>query len=247
MLRARRRTYVIVAATALCAVLAIPWALFSTARHVPAFYRQALASNADERRRASDDLLRRASDLTNIARRERHWSGRFTDDQVNGWLAVDMVENHPELLPNEFSEPRVTIENDGLRIGCRYKAGGISTILSLHASAYLVEPNLLAIRLHGARAGALPLPLGRILEQISTAANDMDLRLTWRQVDGDPVALVELSSLGDDDTALVVESLELGEGSFYVAGRSEPRTAEQTARREAVQPLQQSAGPNRQR
>ena len=231
MSRARRITYALIAAAAaIGAAIVAPLALVATARHVPSFYGRALTASIEERRRASDDLLRRASDLTNAARREQHWTGQFTDDQVNGWLSVDMVENHPGLLPREFADPRVVIEDGGFRIGCRYKFRGISTILSLHASAYLVEPNRLAIRLHGARAGALPLPLGGILDQLSSGANHMDLRLSWRQVDGDPVAIVDLSSLGSDDTALVVDSLEVGEGSFRVVGRSDPRIAERTPR-----------------
>lgn len=234
MVRAGRKRTVLIGVLALAIGIVMPATLYMAARHVPAFYSRALAPSDAELRRASDELLRRASELTNSARREGRWSVAFTDRQINGWLAVDMTENHPDLLPERITEPRVTIDGGQVLIACRYHSGRISTIFSMEADVYLTEPNVLALRIRRARAGALPLPLGRILERVAAVANDLDLRLSWRQVGGDPVALVELSGLRDDDDGLLIlESLELRDGSLLVAGRSEDRAGEQTTSSDA--------------
>ena len=247
-MRPGRKRFVLLGVSIVGVVIAVPSAMYLAARHVPHFYSRALAQSDVEKRRASDDLLRRTSELTNIARREGRWSAAFTDSQINGWLAVDMMENHPGLLPKQITEPRVAIDRDRLRIGWRYQTGRLSTIFTVCADVYLVEPNVLALRIRSARAGALPLPLARILERVAAVVSELDLRLSWRQIGGDPVALVELSRLRDDDAMLILEVLELREGSLMVAGRSEDRAAEQTARSDAPPtPTHDSASENLQR
>ena len=86
----------------------------------------------------------------------------------------------------------------------------------------MAEPDVLALRIRHARAGALPLPLGEVLDRISREARRRQFRLQWKQKQGDPVALVPLElRSGKDDRVLRVEAVELRQDEVYVSGTTQ--------------------------
>jgi hypothetical protein len=200
--------------------------VYRSAQHVPEFYRQALAVEPQRQEESSKELLQQATTLVNEVRKEGAWQALFTEEQINGWLAVDLVRNHPKALTKEIHDPRVSITPAGLNIGCRWESEKLHTIFSMRVELTLAEPNVIAMRIHGARAGALPLPLSKILEGVSRAARKMDVHLEWLQVDGDPVAMITIPPIGDlkEQRVVVVETLELRQGSVYLAGKTVPRS-----------------------
>jgi hypothetical protein len=67
----------------------------------------------------------------------------------------------------------------------------------------------------------LPLPLTQVLDGVAEAARRLKLHLAWRQVDGDPVALITIPPTRDrEDTEYQLEALELREGEIYLSGRT---------------------------
>ena len=200
------------------------FALFQATRQVPDFYHQALQADTAAQRVASDEMLQKAAALASDLKKEGTWRALFTAEEINGWLAVDLTDNYPGALPESLSDLRVTIGSDQLTLACRLDRDGWQCVVSLLVEVYLAEPNVLALRIRKARAGAIPLPLDDVLEQISRAARRMDLELEWRQADGDPVALLSIRSPKDADGRLVrIESLELAENEIYLAGSTGPR------------------------
>ncbi len=212
---------------ALAAVLAI--LLFGAqyaARQAPAFYRESLAADRAVLEQASDAFLQQASVLTSDLNRGGEWHAVFTVGQINGWLAVDLVENHPGLVPAGVTEPRVAILDDRLTLAYRAAGGMIEGVVSVEVEVALPEPDQLALRLKRVRAGTLPLPMGVVIDAVEEAARQMDLRVTWRQANGDPVALIALAPiLADGGKRIRVEEVYLGEGEVYVAGTTESATA----------------------
>jgi hypothetical protein len=193
--------------------------------HVPSFYRRALRVDQTVQERSSNEFLQQAASLVSEAPKTGSWHALFTQDQINGWLAVDLVKNHGRLLPAGVSDPRIQITPAGVTLACQYSSGKIQTVFSLQLEPYLSEPNVIALRIERARAGAVPLPLDSILEGFTTAAKRADLQLAWKQTDGDPVALVTLPSLiSDDELLLRLETLELREGELHLAGQTESYT-----------------------
>ena len=186
----------------------------------PAFYREALEIDTAVAEKQSDLMLQRATALLSAVKKENHWEALFTAQQINGWLAVDMVKNHPQTLSPDFSDPRVTIEGGRIIIACRSCQAGVSSVLSLTIEPYVPQPNMLLMRIVKARAGLLPLPLGGVLDQLSQVAHDMHLHLEWRHVKGDPVAMLSFPP-ADDDRPVRIEKLRLGNGEIYVAGSTE--------------------------
>lgn len=192
------------------------WAIHT----VPAEYEQVRHRPVAEHKASGAELERHASNLSNKARQQGQWQGVFTQDQINGWLAVDLPEKFPDEIPEQFSEPRITLSPDRARVYCRYNDGTADTILSLDVSIYLTgEPNEIAIRLRGACAGTLPIPVGEVVERITEEARSTQLRLRWSQAEGDPVALVSIppEELADGKIVLL-DKLEIRDKEIFLSG-----------------------------
>lgn len=209
---------------ALLLVLGFGLAVYRASQQVPDFYREALSADTTRQAAASKQMLQQATSLASEVQKTGSWEVEFTEEQINGWLAVDLVKNHADVLPSEVSDPRVAIGPEGARLGWRWRTEELTTVFSLDVEPYLAEPNVLALTIRGAHAGAVPLPLTRILDEVSTAAEDLNLQIRWLQEDGHPTALVTIPAPeSDDKQAVVIETLELREGSIYLSGKTVPR------------------------
>ena len=199
--------------------------LYIAARHVPRFYREAMEIPREKLEKGSDQMLRQAAALESAANKEGHWEALITAEEINGWLAVDLEKNHPNTLPPTISDPRVTIDENEITVACCFEQDGTRSILSLTIAPSVPEPNVIALRIVGARAGLLPVPLGQVLDRISEAAREMQLHLEWRRDGDDPVALLSLPDSEDGGRIMLIETIRLGDGEIYIAGttkRKEP-------------------------
>lgn len=195
--------------------------VYWASQRVPEFYAQAVQLDPEQAQVANDELLAGATALASNARKEGDWSAVFTAEQINGWLAVDLPQNYPDMLPLEVIEPRVEITPKLATIGCRYKDGAVTTVISVAVELYLAEPNVVALRIHGIHAGAVPIPLSQVLDGINEAAEQMKVQLRWTKAKGDPVALVTIPPAeGSDDTRYRLEALEMRAGELYVSGHT---------------------------
>lgn len=205
------------AAAGAAALLAV--ALSAALRHEPASYAAACRIDPREAAEQCDRVLEQAARLASSERMNRAWSLDLSERQINAWLAVDLPRNHAYLLAPQLSEPRVALDGAGrLRVAARYRRWGVATVLQLTLELELLESNVLSVRFVRARAGALPLPLAEALRVLADLARALDLRLTWREADGAPVALVRLPAPGPGQTALSIESLALEGHALHARG-----------------------------
>jgi hypothetical protein len=205
--------------------------IYSASRHEPQFYQQALRIEPELQREAGDELEQSMLELHNSARDEGRWEAVFTESQVNGWLAADLPEKFPQMLPAGTDQPRVSIDQDQIKIACRYQRGKVNTVISFNLSVNLTtEPNTLAVRVSKVRAGALPVPLKRFLAPITKAGANSDIALRWGQADGDPVALVTVPHKHADYShrEIYLESIEIRDGEVALAGRTQKAGDAQT-------------------
>jgi len=220
-----RKWLLIAASLALALLLAVgvgAYILYRVSQQVPEFYREALQAAPKAREEASHEMVQQVTALASDTQKDGQWEAVFTAEQINGWLAVDMVRNHPDLLPSSVKDPRVTIEPDEIRIACQVDRGNWTGVVSVAVDVYLAEANVVAVRIREARAGSLPLPLQGILDQISQEAAQTDLQIRWRQAEGDPVLEVTVPPPRDkNDKRVRIERLQLGEGKVYVSGSTE--------------------------
>ncbi|HEV3136314.1 MAG TPA: hypothetical protein VGZ26_00395 [Pirellulales bacterium] len=209
----------IVAAAVLIVAGVSLFSVYEASRQVPEFYRHAIASDPAGQQKARDEFVASATALASDLHHGGRWQSLFTADQINAWLALELAKNYPELMPGDLRDPRIVIRDNEATIACRHKNGEVASVLSLTVDAYLQEPNVLALRIRRARAGALPVPLGQVLDGISHAARQLNLRLEWRKLHGDPVALITFSrphSTGSE--ALGLQAIELRQGELFLAG-----------------------------
>jgi len=200
------------------------YVLYRLTQHVPQFYEQALQSDPAEQAVAGEEAEKQALALVSDVQETQRWHALFTDKQINGWLAVDLVEKFPDLLPEGVTDPRVAIDPGGIRVGSRYESRRFSSVLNVTTEIYLTDqPNVVACRIDTARAGVLPLPLKRVIDEATEMARKKGLPLKWVEQDGDPVALLTLPDRHDEiEGVLRLETIELREGEIYFAGRTEP-------------------------
>jgi hypothetical protein len=186
-------------------------------RYEPAFYQEALNLDRDTLEKGSDRMIHQATALANAVRKPGHWKFLFTAEQINGWMAVDMAKNHPRALPSNLHDPRVAIDAQQITIACRLEQPGVNSVLSLTIEPYVPEPNTIALRIVKARAGLLPMPLSKICDGLSNAANGSTVQLQWKLADGDPVAMLSFPQT-DGSRSVEIESLQLANGEILITG-----------------------------
>jgi hypothetical protein len=220
-----RRLLIGAAAMAVCLALLLI-SVYVAVRRAPAFYRQALAAPPDEQRTSGENFERSALALHNQLYEAGRWQTCLTQEEINGWLATDLPEKFPQALPPGISDPRIAIEDEMVHLAVRYQRGGVDTVLSISGEAYLTaQPNEIAVRLDRARAGMLPVPLARFLDEITDRAARADVPLRWTEVRGAPVAIVRLPlDRDDEDKRVVLEDIRWRDGQLLVAGRTEEQS-----------------------
>jgi hypothetical protein len=223
------RRLCVLTAVVLALAFAIIGGVYWASRQVPDFYEEKLIAAPSQTEAATFE--EQALALHNQLHHTGRWEARFTEQQINAWLANDLPEKFPSLLPSAISDPRIAIEEDTVRLAARYRRGNVDTVISLSGDAYLTaQPNEVAIRISRAAAGYLPLPLGQFLDDVRHRAQRADISVRWTEVEGAPVALVRIPSERridkcDEGTSerLVLDEVSLKRGEFVIAGRIEPK------------------------
>ena len=188
------------------------------ARAVP-FYSEALASDPAEMEQASRDLESRLAAVYSEAQKAGRWHATFTAAQINSWLAIELPKSFPELLSQDFRDPRVAVTDQGVSLGFQTKVAGIETVIAVETDVFVDERGLLAIQLRSVQAGSLPLPTKDIVDRTQLALKQSHLPCQWSQSVGDPVLLVNVSELvSGEHQQRELETVELHNGEIYLAG-----------------------------
>ncbi len=206
-------------------VVTILGGAYYAARQVRPFYEQALRIEPEVLERGSRELESRATALYSDAKQVGHWQALFTAEQINGWLATQLAENAGGQLPANIRDPRVAIAPDALTLGFRTSSGGVETVISVDAAVSLTERGSVAIRLIAVRAGALPLPVLQLADELADACQKLKLPVRWTQQEGKPVALVEIQA----SEPVYVDDIQLDKDQLYVAGHTEIDRGNSTA------------------
>lgn len=205
-----------------CGVGATLWVLV---RYEPYIYLQAAVPPGEQRLQLSEKCCQQLLQLYNSVSspEEEEWGHRFTDNEINSYLAEHFVQSHLDehVLPEGISEPRLVIESDKIRIAFRYGAGLWSTVVSVDLRVWLVkgEPNVVALKLVGFHAGALPISAQSLLESITKVCQDNGIGVDWYRDDGAPVALLRFQAEQPHPT-LELETIKLEPGAIHIKGRT---------------------------
>jgi hypothetical protein len=200
-------------------------------RYEPSRYSQAALPAGPERVEYSQQFYSEFTQLLSDIGGERKWQATFTEQQINGYLNEGFVQSglSDRVLPEGISDPRVVLEQDRLRLAFRYGSGLWSTVISIDMALWVCEnePNVLALKLTGFHAGALPISAQSLLERISEAGRNNGIDVTWYRHDGHPVALLRFQADQARPT-LQLRSVHLKPGVFIIQGNSGAQSARST-------------------
>jgi hypothetical protein len=242
----RRLLAAAVALTAL--LLAAAGGLYQASRVVPDFYRRALTAPVTDDHEQERRFEQHALALHNQLYQTGAWEVRISQDEINAWLAGSLPEKFPQALPPGLSDPRVAIGAGAVRVAVHYQRGGVDTIVSLAGNAWLTDQtNEIAVRIDQARAGIVPVPLNRFVQEIGERAARANLPLRWTESKGAPVALVRLPFEPDEAHRLTLQRLNVVGDELVVAGHTELEPREGTEPRAPATIAQPGENETRQR
>jgi hypothetical protein len=191
-------------------------------KHQPAFYRAALITDRENRVAQSREFAGRFWNLIDSVDNPDWWE-IFTAEQINSFLQEDFIRSWggDNNLPDGFHDLRVQIEENKLRLGCRYGTGFWSTVVSIDLKMWLVdkEVNLIGMELLNLRAGALPVSRQIMLDHITETARRSNIECTWYHREGNPVAILKLQADQARPT-IQLERFDLRPGKIIIVGRS---------------------------
>lgn len=224
--RRRFRLLPLISFASLAAVVTGLLVLFRAAQTPPAFYTQAVEVDPNRGAANAQALETHVLDLTSEVRHEDRWQLTLSDEELNGWLATTLPQKFPKALPREVEAPRIAIEPDLLQVACRYQSGGVSSVLSIGMEPYLIdEPSTLAIRIRHVRAGILPIPVRQFLDDIADRALKGGVHLRWDEIEGDPVAILNLNldPKQVSNRQITLDTLDIQPGQLTLGGKSVPQ------------------------
>ncbi len=201
-------------------LLFIPAAIWLSLTHKPNFYRNLTNLPREQLQGKAKHFVASSLQLRNDITNERDWQAVFTDQEVNAWLAEDLVTHFADQIPPEVHEPRVEFNGDRITFAFQLDKGPIRTVIWVVAQASVPEDNVLALTIEKIRAGVIPLSVDRFIEPITAEAKSHGLDLQWTREQGLPVARLRFSP-SQNRTDIVLERLNVRSGQIRLSGRSD--------------------------
>jgi hypothetical protein len=219
--RMRRRRLLISVGLVLGFLALVVVGLIAMVKREPSYYRQADLPAGDERTRLSLATVTQVTQL-NRTLDEPSWTIEFSTEQLNAFFQDDYYKlGGDENLTDDCHAPRVKVEDGKMRVGVRYGAGLLSTVLSLEIKLWKVPSgvNTLAMEIVSLQAGSLPLSTSTLLDRISEAARRENIEIAWYRHEGHPVAVMRFQADLTRPT-FQFDQIELKDGRMVVTGRS---------------------------
>jgi len=211
----------LVIGTVLAAALAAtPVLVWLSLTHKPRFYRAMVAVPRAQQEVKAKRFVAQSLQLRNDIVNEPSWQAVFTDQEVNAWLAEDLVTHFADQLPPGVHEPRVMFEMDRVTLAFELEQGPVRSVVWVVARPFVPEANVLELTVEKIRAGMLPVPPESILDRVSQHARSHGLGVTWKRDGGLPVAVIRYAPhAGRSDVRL--DRVDILKGEIRLAGRSD--------------------------
>lgn len=210
----------------LAAVAGLIWFAINQAQRIPEFYGRLLESETPAAAKQGREFERNLITLQNSARNHRPWRVDFTQDQINGWLAVDFPKKFPNSLPSQIKDPRAVLHQDELKLAFKYESTGITGVVVVTAEVFAIDQsNEIAVHVKDVRSGFIPLPANVWMERVSKAIRDAGVPFYWTNSDESPVAIFSIPDnlpVRGKGFRVAIEAINLLPEKLVIAGRREP-------------------------
>ena len=228
----------------LAILAAAPGLAWLSLTHKPDFYRVTVQLPKGEQEKEAKEFVAQSLQLRNDICNEPTWEAVFTDQQVNAWLAEDLVTHFADQLPSEVHEPRVMFEMDRVTLAFELDQGPVRSVIWVVARPRIPEGNVLELTLEKMRAGVLPIPADKVLDKLTKHAQAQGLDFQWKREDGFPVVTIRYKSQkGRDDVKL--ERVQIRKGEIRLTGISDVSRGQISALNLPTRKVLQSKFPKR--
>jgi len=203
----------------LAVLAAVPAMIWVSLTHKPKFYRAMVQVSREQREAKARRFVAQSLQLRNDICNEPVWEAVFTDQEVNAWLAEDLVTEFADQLPPEVHEPRVMFELDRVTLAFELDQRPVSSVIWVVARPRVVAPNVLELTLEKIRAGMLPVPAEKVIDRIVEHVRAHGLDVRWKRVAKLPVVVLKYTPHSERDD-VQLEQLQIRDGAIRLAGRS---------------------------
>ena len=187
----------------------------------PPFYRDLTspAADTDRRQHQAAQFVRDATGLRNAIANDPRWEAIFTDDEVNAWLAEDLVAHFADLMPEGVTDPRLKFEADRVVLAFKLKNGPVTSVVWAVVRVGVPVENHVALTIEKIRAGALPVPSESLLDRLTEHARRRGVAVSWDKTGPHPVATIGYA-VDTSRADIILEALDVSEGRIRLSGRS---------------------------
>src|SRR3954451_7325253 len=147
-------------------LVAVPILAWVSLTHRPRFYQAMVQVPRAQQEVKAKRFVAQSLQLRNDICNEPTWMAVFTDQEVNAWLAEDLVTEFADQLPPEVHEPRVMFELDRVTLAFELDQEPVSSVIWVVARPRVAAPNVLELTLEKIRAGMLPVPAEKVIDRI---------------------------------------------------------------------------------
>jgi hypothetical protein len=225
-------------------IAAIPVAVWFSLTYEPSYYREMVSLTHVQRELRAKHFVAQSLQLRNDIVNEPTWEAVFSDQEVNAWLAEDLVTHFADQLPPEVHDPRVLFEMNRVILAFHLDKGGVQSVITVVARPRIPMGNTIELTLEKIRAGILPVPADNVLDRIIEHARIRGVDVQWQRREGYPVVVMRYTpSVSREDIQL--EEVEIRTGQIRLAGRSDRTRGAFTVPTLPSRRVLQSTFPNR--
>jgi hypothetical protein len=201
-------------------IVSIPAGAWLCLTYQPSYYRAMVRLTRDQRAGKAKKFVAQSLQLRNDICNEPSWEAVFTDQEVNAWLAEDLVTHFADQLPPEVNEPRVLFDLDSMTLAFQLRQGAVQSVITVVARPRVPQGNTVELTLEKIRAGILPVPADQVLDRIIEYARYHGVDVEWSRKDGYPVVVIRYTpNIDREDVEL--EELQILAGQIRLAGHSD--------------------------
>ncbi len=192
-------------------------------KHKPFFYRNGQIHDSAARKVLDHECLSQFGQLmVNFKTRQEIWGCTVTEPQMNCFLEESFARSGEAEKLREIGVSDLNVlfrDQNHLRVAFRYGSGWFSTVISydLHIWPVPKEPNVIAVQILRARAGALPISSQSVLHQLSEFARHQNYKVMLYRHEHCPVAVIELQPYQPHPEG-VLTGLVINQGKLSIQG-----------------------------
>jgi len=157
-------------------------------------------------------------DLDTIPRRQ-HWQTELSEEEVNGYFAVEIPKNFPQLFSRGIKDPRISLKNGKLEVACQIEQGMVSGVLDLVLDIQFPQPNRCEILFQRAYVGLVPFSRETVRDTFAKGLQGGGRKIETTRIQGYPALVIDLGNhLKNQDYSLLLQEIQVINGSLSISG-----------------------------